>query len=237
MKETELCEKFLGLFRGKKSPVLQGEVYPEVDVKQVPVDMVLTWRDERYRFYHAIEAKVRLTWELVSQAMRRRQWFDYVSIVVPRRFKKKVVFVQGGYDSVWNVTESLDDVLTRHGIGLYQIRGEYLDIIREPVLNVGADNSVINLYDGHKQNVAGSACVKKHTWLKQLVLEVDKISAQYPDGIKLSDVFQMLPVEFRKKAKPRNLAQWYRTKCELVSGLTSSIEKRDGRLYLVQVKF
>ena len=125
----------------------------------------------------------------------------------------------------------------------YQTVERYrVEVEASPALHSDANYLAVQLYDGHKDTaVAGVSCAERWTGWKQAVLELDRVVAEHPEGIRVDRVQGLLPVEFRDMMNKRTLAQGLRQGWSVFKKCNTCVvkEKRDGRqrLILYTVKF
>lgn len=241
MKETELAAAFIAEVENpkrKKDLILahDWDVYQEVDDVDIVMKAELDKPFIKGIYYHAVETKVGMSFKLLDQAIDRIPNFHFVSVCIPKRYGYGVTdYSKYPFPKDWLIPKSLKCVLDSYGIGLFQV-GDKIDVIRNPKYNHDADVSGLHLYNGHKNNKAGSTGVKKHTYWKQAILEIDKVVFQHPDGIRLKDIPPLLPQEFHR-VKHTWIKECWQGDYEIVKDSRSCIDKVKGRLVLKPVKF
>ena len=204
------------------------EIFQEVETPEGPIDIVLRGVRNGAEILHGIEVKSRLSFDLLDQATKKRKYFHRMSIAYPGALRV-------GHHRSNYIRPSVDALADYIGIGIILMNNITIAVRRSSDKNVEV---VIPLWDGHRDTCEAGSCGKaRWTFWKQAIIEIDKVIAEHPNGLRPRDLILKLPREFQKRIKPRNLGTWYRKNISLVKDSIGSWKKIDGKVYIVKADF
>jgi len=222
------------------------------------VDIVLEGNLNGQRILHAVECKISMGLAVLDQALRRKPYFHYTSVAVLQGYGKAMpdwdICTKRGNNSV--VTPAAMSLLHTNGLGCMVV-GHYdatksrfhaeatpeqqnhaimlrVQCATWPNYEPDAMHQQVQLYAGHKDGTvpAGVASAKRWTFWKQAMLELERVVAAHPEGIRTDRVQAELPAEFRERLRPRTIQQGIRERWEpfKASNVCMRKAKADGRM-------